>query len=287
MRKTAIFIALVLLLALGVTPALAAGGVPKIPHAFFGSVIVNGAAAADGTQVSATVNIGTIISTQNPVTTVGGSYGISNPYLLVQGYDIPDGTTINFYVNGVSTGQTASFIAGGGPTQEDLSATITGGGGGGGTITTTVVTNFFGTQSSFELDSSGIVQGTFTATSLDGKLTINIPKGTKALDKNGNPLTNMTAAVFTNPPPPPANANIIGLTYDFGPAGATFNPLITFTWNYDPAALPAGVAAQDLVIAYYDTATGKWVELQGAVNTTNHTVTALVSHFTTFVMLGP
>ena len=66
MRKIAVFIALVLLLALGAAPALAAGGIPKLPHAFYGSVTVNGAPAAAGTQISATVDIGEIIPTQNP-----------------------------------------------------------------------------------------------------------------------------------------------------------------------------------------------------------------------------
>ena len=127
MKKIAVFIALVLLLLLGAAPALADGGIPKLPHAFYGSVTVNGAAAADGTQISATVDIGKIISTQNPVTTVGGSYGVGSPYLLVQGYDIPDGATITFHVtnaNGTATGGTAIFEAGGGPTRQNISVTI-------------------------------------------------------------------------------------------------------------------------------------------------------------------
>jgi hypothetical protein len=120
MRKTAVFIALALLLAIGATPVLA-NGIPKLPHAFYGSVTINGAPASAGTQVSATVGIGDIISTQNPVTTVGGSYGIGSSYLLVQGYDIPDGATITFYVNGMEAeGATAIFKAGGGPTEQNL-----------------------------------------------------------------------------------------------------------------------------------------------------------------------
>jgi hypothetical protein len=293
MKKLAIFIALTLLLALGATPVLADGGIPKLPHAFFGSVTVNGAAAYDGTQVSATVDIGDIISTQNPVATVGGSYGIgSSLYLLVQGYDIPDGATITFHVtnvNGTAIGGTALYEAGGGPTQKNLSVTIAeseqpSGGGGGGVHTLEI--NFFGATTSIKIDSKGIVQQTFTATSPDGMLTITIPKGTKALDKYGNPLTSLTAAVNSNPPNPPENANIIGLAYDFGPAGATFDPPITFTWSYDPAALPAGVAEEDLVIAYYDATAGKWVELPCVVDTVNNKITASVAHFTTFAIIG-
>ncbi|MDO9580697.1 MAG: CARDB domain-containing protein, partial [Bacteroidales bacterium] len=128
MRKIAIiFIALVLLLALGATPTLA-DDVPAFPHAFYGSVLINGAAATDGTLVSATVSSGTVINnTQNPVTTVGGSYGINSPYLLVQG-SIPEGATITFHVtnaNGTAAASvTATFSAGGGPTEKNLSVDI-------------------------------------------------------------------------------------------------------------------------------------------------------------------
>jgi len=102
-----------------------AEALPQLPHAFYGSVTINGAPAPDGTQISATVSSGTVITnSQNPVATAGDSYGISSLYLLVQG-DIPDGATITFYVNGVSTGQTATFESGGGPTEEDLSVNIT------------------------------------------------------------------------------------------------------------------------------------------------------------------
>ncbi len=288
----AVFIATALLLSLHATPAYA---VPALPHAFFGSVTVNGAPAPDGTQVSATISSGTVITNvQNPVTTVGGSYGINSPYLLVQG-DIPNGATITFHVtnaNGMATGGTATFEAGGGPTVKNLSVTITapsgagGGGGGGGAPAPTIEATVFGVTTSIKVDSQGIVQETVTFTSPDGRMTLTIPKGTKALDKNGNPLTTLTININTSPPAPPTGTNIIGLAYSFGPDGATFAPPITLTWSYDPNTLPSGVAEQDLVIAYYDAAAGTWVELPGTINTTNHTITAQVSHFATFAIIG-
>ncbi|MFC2008184.1 fibronectin type III domain-containing protein [Chloroflexota bacterium] len=135
MRKATIFIVLSLLLVFCATPALA-NGIPALPHAFYGSVNINGSPAPDGSRVSATADQGDIIATQNPVTTSGGNYGITSPRLLVQG-DISNGATITFYVNDVSTGQTTIFEAGGGPTLVDLGVTIprpppSGGGGGGG-----------------------------------------------------------------------------------------------------------------------------------------------------------
>ena len=56
---------------------------------------------------------------------------------------------------------------------------------------------------------------------------------------------------------------------------------------YDPAALPEGVAAEDLVLAYYDADTGEWVELTDiVVDTVNNTVSGTTSHFTQFAILA-
>ena len=57
------------------------------------------------------------------------------------------------------------------------------------------------------------------------------------------------------------------------------------TLKYDPGLVPSGVDASKLVIAYYDSATSKWVVVAGSVvDTVNHTVTAQVSHFTLFAV---
>ncbi|GAG47628.1 unnamed protein product, partial [marine sediment metagenome] len=103
--------------------------------------------------------------------------------------------------------------------------------------------------------------------------------GTIALDKYGDPLETLEAAVDENPPDPPEGAHILG-AFDFGPDGATFDPPITLTWNYDPEDVPENM---DLVIAYYDEEEGEWVYLP--VEWINNTLTASVSHFTTFALI--
>ncbi|MBA7638145.1 hypothetical protein ES703_45798 [subsurface metagenome] len=113
-----------------------------------------------------------------------------------------------------------------------------------------------------------------------------IPKGTIALDKDKKPLGTLTATIREDPPPPPADNNIVGLVYDFGPNGATFDPPIVFTWDYDPASLEEGAIEEDLVLAYYDESTGEWVELDCVVDTETNTITASVSHFTIFAIIG-
>jgi len=250
---------------------------------------MNNAPAPAGTVVSAKINGATAGSY---TTTVSGQYGslAERDYLAVSNASATDGDTITFYVSGISTGQTAAFEVGGGPTRLDLNLTVEGGGAGGGAAPaapapTTVPVTVFGSTSSFSISSTGEIQETFTATSDDGNLTMTIPEGTIALDKDGDPLGSLTAAVDPSPPSAPENANIIG-AFDFGPPGATFDPAITFIWTYDPDALPEGVAEEDLVIAYYDEDAGEWVDLPCTVDPVTHTVTAAVSHFTTFAIIA-
>jgi len=164
-----------------------------------------------------------------------------------------------------------------------------GGGGFGPALTPTVEevkTNLFGTEASSPISSSGEILEKIEATSEDGTLTLTIPEGTIALDKDGNPLTSLEAEVDTSPPPPPKDASIIGLAYNFGPDEATFDPPITLTWSYDPNDIPEGVAEEDLVVAWYDEAANKWVELDCIVDTGNNTITASIEHFTTFAIMG-
>jgi len=129
------FVIMAVLLMFCAVPAYGQG-LPPLPHAFYGTVEINDSAAPTGTQVEARgEGVRTGIE-GNPIgTTAAGVYGSAGSMgskLVVQG-DILDGAVITFYVNGVSTGQTAEWHNGE-VTELDLSATITapGGGGGGG-----------------------------------------------------------------------------------------------------------------------------------------------------------
>lgn len=291
MKKLASFIVLAFMLVFCAVPAYA-NGIPNLPHAFYGSVKINGSPAPVGTTVEARgEGVATGVAGNPVTTTTSGIYGTASPFeprLVVQG-DINEGTTITFYVNDVSTGKTAEWHSGE-TTQLNLSVTISAPvsapPSGGGEPPPTIRTTLFGTSKTIKIDSKGIIQETIEATSADGELTITIPKGTKALDKDGKPLSSLKIDVDPSPPDPPEDASIIGLAYDFGPAGATFEPPITLEYTYDPDTLPEGVAEEDLVIAYYDKEAGKWVELECVVDTENNTITALVSHFTCFAIIA-
>jgi len=301
--KKAIFIAVVMFLILCATPVYAQ--VP-LPNAFWGSVEINGSNAPAGTHVKATGNGVEVPVDFNPIITEeDGQYGgaaWNDPKLLVQCETEPGpDTVIEFYVSrdGVTwvkaeTEPAPVYWGSGEITRVDLTATIpTGGGGGGGggappTPPGTIGTNLFGNVSGFSISSTGEVLQTITAGSADGTLSLVIPAGTIALDAHGNPLSSLTADIDPNPPcPPPEGAYIIGLTYSFEPDGATFAPPISLEYTYDPAEIPEGVAEEDLVIAYCDEDSGEWVECPCTVDPVTHTITASVSHFTTFAIITP
>ena len=291
MRKITIFIALAFLLTLCAIPVYAAD-IPPLPHAFYGDLTINNASAPIGTEVEARGEEVRNGIAGNPIETgEAGKYGSADPLgskLIVQG-DIADGTTITFYVKGVSTGQTAEWHSGE-VSKLDLSVTIEEEpvGDGVGAPTYYLLTNLFGIEARFRIELDGEILKKIEATSQDGMLTITITKGTISLDKYGKRLKRLEAAVDVSPPSPPEDAHIIGLAYGFSPEGATFDPPIALTWRYDPDALPVYVAEEDLVIAYYDEDAGKWVELDSTVDTENNTITASVADlFATFAIIGP
>ncbi|MDD4985387.1 MAG: CARDB domain-containing protein [Dehalococcoidales bacterium] len=273
---------------------LAAENGPTPPPA----LTVTTLAASSVSRTTATLNGMLNNPGGNTSVEVSFEWGISDEY----GNETPpqvmtDPGSFSASLNGLSSGRAYHFRAKAvgtttvrGSDRIFTTSTSSGGSGGSGGMsggeTPTLSANLFGTIRSFNINSNGIVQGDIKGTSADGKLTITIPSGTKALDRNGGPLTSLTARSQDNPPPPPESANIIGLAYDFSPAGATFNPPFTLTWQYDPAAIPEGVAAEDLVIAYYDEESSKWVELQCMVNAETDTITASVEHFSTFALIG-
>jgi len=124
--KMVAFVLLAMLLALAVTPVYA-DVAPTLPHAFYGTVDINGSPAPVGTEVEVRgEGVQTGVGNNPIVTAVEGEYGGGTdpmaPKLIVQG-SIAEGTTVTFYVNGFATGQTAQWHSGE-VTEIDLAATI-------------------------------------------------------------------------------------------------------------------------------------------------------------------
>ena len=161
-----------------------------------------------------------------------------------------------------------------------------GGGGGGDGATPSLRIELPAKTASCSISSDCACREAVSITSGDGLVGVNIDMGTVALDKNGKCLKIITGSVNQTPPSPPEGAYLIGSAYDFSPVGATFNPAISLTLKYNDTVLPEGVEEQNLVVAYYDAGNNSWEELDCSHNVGNNTVTAAVSHFTTFAIIG-
>jgi hypothetical protein len=91
---------------------------------------------------------------------------------------------------------------------------------------------------------------------------------------------------MTTPPAGPVNNTAVGTVYDFGPSGAIFSPAITISIPYTVSQIPAGADVSKIKMAFRD-ASGNWTYLDSVVDTVNHVVTALTTHFTTYALLVP
>jgi len=125
-----------------------------------------------------------------------------------------------------------------------------------------------------------------TVNASDSLCRLTIAKDTIGLINGDEPLSEIKMVKVGAPPAPPTGARMVGQVYDLKPDGATFNPAATLEYSYDPSRIPAGVAEDELVLVWWDSGTGKWVETESTVNPEVNTITAPVSHFTAFAALA-
>lgn len=153
----------------------------------------------------------------------------------------------------------------------------TGGGGGGAAGVTPVLDS---------VTSTGRFVEDVTAKSEDRKVELYIPKNTIGKNKAGGIISSIRIKEEKDPPDPPEKSNVVGLVYDLGPDGTTFDPPIILTFKYSESKIGADIAEDNLVVAYWDKDAEEWVELESTVDPKNNIITAKVSHFTNFTILA-
>jgi len=152
-----------------------------------------------------------------------------------------------------------------------------------------------------------IVGGVFTYRavlySMDSLVQLVFAEGVHGLTAEGEPISRLFAdevggtyigemgdvyiVKMEDPPPSPIDAQIVGLVYDFGPDGATFDPPITITLTYDPSQLPDGVTEERLILAWWDDASAQWTPLEAFIVAPElNIIVAPISHFTPFSVLA-
>jgi hypothetical protein len=132
----------------------------------------------------------------------------------------------------------------------------------------------------------GMIIKAIVVESSDGCFQLFIDEGIKALTPHGAPLGCIGFHKMEASPSPPEDACLISCLYDAVPDKATFSPLATLEYTYEPSSIPPEVDVQRLVIASYDEASGKWTALYSVVNTQARTVTAAISRFNDLAVFG-
>jgi hypothetical protein len=163
------------------------------------------------------------------------------------------------------------------------SSSTGGGGGGGGSPAPRITLNGFQSASSLTVSSSGILELSARLQSSDSRLILDINPGTRLLNSSGSVLTALGLTSLTAPAAPAPDQTIL-LAYTLTPNGARVDPFLNLTMAFNASALPAGVATQDLYLAYYDGAL--WQKLNTTFNPDYGTFTAQISHFSDFALIA-
>jgi hypothetical protein len=157
-----------------------------------------------------------------------------------------------------------------------------GGGGGGGGFGSQLVGIGLSVTSLF-MDGNGRALTAGQVRTPDGSLSLSIQVGTYVWNAAGAAQSFVSASPLAGPPQAPPQHSLV-LAFEMGPNGVTFNPAISLTITYRDDQIPAGTRESDLYSAWWDGA--KWVKIESTVDTAANTVTAQVSHFTSFALLS-
>ena len=115
-------------------------------------------------------------------------------------------------------------------------------------------------------------------------VSLSIKNGTRVVNSDGSPVTNITIQAGANVPAAPAGENIVSAV-ELGPTGATFSSPIAVVYQYDAAQVPHNINASGLALEYFDIQANKWVNADYSVDIQNHQITANLSHFSLYAVM--
>ncbi|MGA7728332.1 MAG: CARDB domain-containing protein, partial [Dehalococcoidales bacterium] len=243
---------------------------------------VNGVATFSGLNVNLAGKGYTLTATSSDMTTATSS-----------AFSIINATV---YEGGTSFGGGGSSAAGGNSGEGIVSGggnSISSSSGSGTTVTTTGVSssgNEAGVTSiASSIASDGTILSRTEVGSSDGQVSLVIPQGTSFLGPDNSPCTSvsMMPMPVSQQPPAPAGAEIIGLVYNLGPTGSTFEPAASLTFTFNAAQLAGNVNENNMTVAYWDQTSGQWVPLNTEkIDLADGTITAAINHFSTYAILG-
>jgi len=135
------------------------------------------------------------------------------------------------------------------------------------------------------LDAAGALTQDVQVVSDDGLAVLSLPGGSKLLDAQGQPLTEIT--ITARSLPFRIDAAWVGKAYEFGPAGATVDPPAPLAISYDPRAnYPFAYEDIDTTVVYmaYLGGDGPVRPPLAKVDGKAASITAKTDHLGTFVL---
>lgn len=156
---------------------------------------------------------------------------------------------------------------------KDESTGVNGGKKGGGGTTSSPGIGRGVSPTKIKIDKNGMVLLAYTEESPDKKAKLVVPKGTIALDFEGNRLRGVDIIPIT------LDGYVVG-AYNLKPDYATFDPYALLVMMYNSTE----AKDRDLTIRIYEY--GTWSELETKINQSEHTATAKISHFTPFALFA-
>lgn len=172
------------------------------------------------------------------------------------------------------------------PTPSPTAAPYHGGGGGG--SGGNAMDTYTGTGT-LKVNSAGVVLKSVKVNADDNVGSLLVPIGVTALDADGKPLSSISLGPLTGDEVPDVPAGAVfqfaGYAYEAGPAGATFSPGITLTLEIpDDVWDTLDPNNQQFAVKWYNPESGLWEEIQTTVSPGTKTVTATITHFSTYAL---
>lgn len=142
-----------------------------------------------------------------------------------------------------------------------------------------------GPEQLWAIDDNGALLENAYGSSVGGTVGINIPQGTVLKNPDGEILTMISVFRERRPPAAPDGYTIIE-AFEFQPRGASFDPYITVTINFDAMLGLTGLESDRPAIAVYNRDTGEWTFLEGTIDYERHEISFKVSHFSIYAIMA-
>jgi VCBS repeat-containing protein len=193
-------------------------------------------------------------------------------YQASDGQNDSNNITVNITVEGTPSNPTPAGGGGGG-------GGISGGGGGGGGVA-----GITSLRSSTTVD--GLMLEDVSATDIDMKLELRIPKGTIIKNIYGQTPGNIRITPKGETSAANSGSERISQSYEIEPSGITFNASAILIYRYSSSEIPEDIPVNNLYLACWDPDTEVWKDLGGKVDTIARTVSTPIQHLSVYALMA-